>query len=97
MLYEVITKKIYNYSLSSPISIRRLRIIKEFAPDVIHIHNEFGIGLSGAFIARHLKIPYVYTLHTMYDDYIHYIAKNRITSYNVCYTKLLRMCNPRKP
>ena len=22
-----------------------------------------------------LRIPYVYTLHTVYDDYIHYIAK----------------------
>ena len=68
-------KRIYNYSLSSPISLKRLRILKRFNPDVIHIHNEFGIGLSGAFIARFLKIPYVYTLHTMYDDYIHYIAK----------------------
>ena len=88
MLYEVITiekgvlrcpaittKKIYNYSLSSPLSHQRLSIIKKFKPDIIHIHNEFGIGLSGAFIARTLKIPYVYTLHTMYDDYIHYIAK----------------------
>lgn len=68
-------KKIYNYSLSSPVSLKRLRILKKFKPDIIHIHNEFGIGLSGAFIARFLKIPYVYTLHTMYDDYIHYIAK----------------------
>ncbi len=71
----ITTKKIYNYSLSSPLSHQRLSIIKKFKPDIIHIHNEFGIGLSGAFIARTLKIPYVYTLHTMYDDYIHYIAK----------------------
>ena len=68
-------KKIYNYSVSSPVSIKRLNILKKFKPDIIHIHNEFGIGLSGAFIAKLLKIPYVYTLHTMYDDYIHYIAK----------------------
>jgi len=68
-------KRIYNYSLSSPVSLKRLRILKKFKPDVIHIHNEFGIGLSGAFIARLLRIPYVYTLHTMYDDYIHYIAR----------------------
>lgn len=71
----ITAKRIYNYSLSSPLSIARLRAIKRFKPDIIHIHNEFGIGLSGAYIARILKIPYVYTLHTMYDDYIHYIAK----------------------
>ena len=71
----ITAKKIYNYSLSSPVSLQRLRILKKFNPDIIHIHNEFGIGLSGAFIAKLLKIPYVYTLHTVYDDYIHYIAK----------------------
>ncbi len=71
----ITAKKIYNYSLSSPVSLSRLRILMKFKPDIIHIHNEFGIGLSGAFIAKFLKIPYVYTLHTMYDDYIHYVAK----------------------
>ncbi len=71
----ITAKKIYNYSLSSPVSLSRLRILKKFKPDIIHIHNEFGIGLSGAFIAKLLRIPYVYTLHTVYDDYIHYVAK----------------------
>ena len=42
--------------------------------DIIHIHNEFGIGLSGAIIAKKLKKPLVYTLHTMYDDYLYYVA-----------------------
>lgn len=71
----ITAKHIYNYSLSSPVSFPRLQIIKKFKPDIIHIHNEFGIGLSGAWIAKLLKVPYVYTLHTVYDDYIHYIAK----------------------
>lgn len=70
----ITAKHIYNYSLSSPVSLPRLQIIKKFNPDIIHIHNEFGIGLSGAWIAKLLKIPYVYTLHTVYDDYIHYVA-----------------------
>ncbi len=69
------SKRIYNYSLSSPLSFGRYRILRKFRPDVIHIHNEFGIGLSGAFIAKLLRVPYVYTLHTMYDDYIYYVAK----------------------
>ena len=41
---------------------------------MIHIHNEFGIGFSGMMCAKMLKTPLVYTLHTMYDDYIYYIA-----------------------
>ncbi len=67
-------KRFYNYGLASPVSTRRLMYIKEFDPDIIHIHNEFGVGFSGAMIAKILKKPLVYTLHTMYDDYLYYVA-----------------------
>ena len=68
------SKKFYNYSLSLPISNSRLRLVRDFSPDIIHIHNEFGIGMSGLLCAKILRVPLVYTLHTMYDDYIYYIA-----------------------
>lgn len=71
-------KRIYDYGVASPISFKRLRIIKKFNPDIIHIHNEFGIGLSGVNIAKILKVPVVYTLHTMYDDYLYYITPKRL-------------------
>lgn len=71
-------KKLYNYGLTYPISLKRLTILKEFEPDVIHIHNEFGVGLSGTIIAKRLDIPLVYTLHTMYDDYLYYIVPDRL-------------------
>lgn len=67
-------KRFYDYGLASPVSLKRLRMIKRFKPDIIHIHNEFGVGLSGIAIAKILKVPLVYTLHTMYDDYLYYIA-----------------------
>ena len=67
-------KRFYNYGLASPVSTRRLMYLKEFDPDIIHIHNEFGIGFSGAMIAKILKKPLVYTLHTMYDEYLYYVA-----------------------
>ncbi len=70
----MLSKKIYNYGLASPVSTRRERLIKEFNPDIIHIHTEFGVGFSGAMMAKRLKVPLVYTLHTMYDNYIYYIA-----------------------
>lgn len=70
-----LSKKIYNYGLAAPFSKERLRILKEFKPDVIHIHSEFGIGLSGALMSKQLQVPMVYTLHTMYDDYLYYISK----------------------
>ena len=69
-------EKLYGYDVASPISADRLKAIKDFDPDIIHIHNEFGIGISGAMMARQLKIPLVYTMHTMYDDYIYYVANS---------------------
>ena len=67
-------KRIYNLDLASPVSRTRLKYLREFRPDIIHVHNELSIGLSGMAIAKILKVPLVYTLHTMYDDYIYYIA-----------------------
>jgi 1,2-diacylglycerol 3-alpha-glucosyltransferase len=67
-------KKIYGYDVASPISPKRLKHLRAFKPDIIHIHNEFGIGMSGLLIAKILKVPLIYTLHTMYDDYIYYVA-----------------------
>lgn len=51
-----------------------MKRIKEFRPDVIHIQQEFSIGLAGVRAARALHLPLIYTLHTMYDDYIYYIG-----------------------
>lgn len=68
------SKKFYGYSLAKPVSRTRLKFVEKFGPDIIHIHNEFGIGISGMLCAKLLKVPLVYTLHTMYDDYIYYVA-----------------------
>ncbi len=87
------SKKFYGYSLAKPISRTRLKFIEQFNPDIIHIHNEFGIGLSGILCAKVLKIPLVYTLHTMYDDYIYYVAPKALvpttTKLSHKYTKFL--------
>lgn len=72
------SKRFYGYGVASPFSRRRLKLIQDFHPDIIHIHNEFGIGLSGIFAAKHLHVPLVYTLHTMYDDYLYYVAPRHL-------------------
>ena len=69
-----ISKKFYGYSLSLPFSGERMKLLKEFNPDVCHVHTEFGIGLFGVHAAKKLGKPLVYTLHTMYDDYLYYIS-----------------------
>lgn len=75
---SVSVKKIYEYGIATPISPIRFKYIKKFNPDVIHIHTEFGVGYSGAAASRLLNVPLVYTMHTMYDDYLYYIVPKRL-------------------
>lgn len=67
-------KRLYGYSVARPFSKKRMKALAEFQPDVIHIHQEFGIGYFGVRAAKKLNVPLVYTLHTMYDDYAFYVA-----------------------
>ncbi len=66
-------KKVYGYGVASPVNLHRLNIIRSFNPDLIHLHTEFSMGIFALFAAERLKKPVVYTLHTMYDDYIFYL------------------------
>ena len=75
---SVTVKKLYGYGAANPINLKRLKILKDFNPDVLHIHTEFTIGYFAMFVARKLKKPIVYTLHTMYDDYLFYVAPKRM-------------------
>ena len=72
-------KKLYGYGLASPVSPTLERFIKSFKPDIIHIEQEFGLGLEGIRCARKFDIPLVYTLHTLYDYYVYYIAPKPLT------------------
>ena len=53
-------------------------VAKDLELDVIHTHTEFGLGLLGKHVAKALEIPCVHTYHTMYEDYLHYIANGKL-------------------
>jgi 1,2-diacylglycerol 3-alpha-glucosyltransferase len=53
-------------------------IAKELELDLIHTHTEFGAGLLGKMVGKKMKIPVVHTYHTMYEDYLHYVAKGKV-------------------
>lgn len=53
-------------------------IAQDYHLDIIHTQTEFGMGILGKMVANQLHIPVIHTLHTKYEDYVHYIAKGRI-------------------
>ena len=54
------------------VEIRKLKL------DIIHTQTEFSVAMLGRMTGKLLGIPVVHTYHTMYEDYVHYIAKTRV-------------------
>ena len=71
----LLLKKLYNYRLAGFFHPRTTRIIKSWGLDIIHVQTEGGVGLYGRLLPRVLKVPLIYTYHTMYVDYTYYVTK----------------------
>lgn len=67
-------KKLYGYGAASCYSAERQQLLEQFSFDVIHVHTEFGIGWFGIEFARRRRLPLIYTMHTMWEQYLHYIV-----------------------
>ncbi|MDY6798829.1 MAG: glycosyltransferase [Pseudomonadota bacterium] len=50
-----------------------IRKVKDFLPDIIHLHHPIWLGSLGLFMARRLKVPAVYTYHTRLEHYAHFV------------------------
>ncbi len=61
------------FTLAIPFSLKLRPAIKKLKPDIIHVHSPFLLGRLGARYARALGVPLVFTFHTLYDLYIHYV------------------------
>ncbi|WP_343504792.1 glycosyltransferase [Alloyangia pacifica] len=59
--------------VANPIHSGTWRAVRDFEPDVIHIHHPFWLGSLGLRMARSLKIPAVFTYHTRLEQFAHAI------------------------
>ena len=41
--------------------------------DCIHVHQPMFVGTQALYLGRKYQIPVIYTYHTRYEDYLHYI------------------------
>lgn len=62
-----------DFTLAVPFSLRLKPTIQRIKLDLIHVHSPFLLGRLGARYARKLGIPLVFTFHTLYDQYVHYV------------------------
>jgi glycosyltransferase involved in cell wall biosynthesis len=57
-----------------PIRSKALRRATEFAPDIVHANSPFTSGLMARSVARRVGAPLVFTHHTRFADYGHYLG-----------------------
>jgi glycosyltransferase involved in cell wall biosynthesis len=50
--------------------------IDEFVPDVIHSHHPYLLGDAAIRAARRRNLPIVFTHHTLYERYTHYVSED---------------------
>ncbi|MCL2573050.1 MAG: glycosyltransferase family 4 protein [Defluviitaleaceae bacterium] len=60
------------YSPKALLKIRKLKL------DVVHTHSEFSLGIFGKIVSESKNIPLVHTYHTLWEDYVHYVAGGHI-------------------
>lgn len=62
-----------DFSLALPFAPGVGKMIRNLKIDLIHCHSPFLLGNVGARTARRHNLPLVFTHHTLYDLYVHYV------------------------
>lgn len=62
-----------DFTLAIPVLPGMNYLLRRLDLDVIHVHSPFTMGRVGLHYARRYDLPIVFTYHTLYDQYIHYL------------------------
>jgi 1,2-diacylglycerol 3-alpha-glucosyltransferase len=80
------------YPVAIPFSPQINQILASLHLDIIHCHHPFVLGPLGHKIARRKQIPTVYTFHTQYEQYSHYIPLPVRLVNKISRQKIYRFC-----
>lgn len=62
-----------DFSVQLPIPGILSEQLKEFQPDIVHSHHPYLIGDSAMRVAAKYEVPLIFTFHTLYERYTHYV------------------------
>ncbi|MDH3771224.1 MAG: glycosyltransferase, partial [Nitrospirota bacterium] len=62
-----------DFSVVLPVSGLLTDSLDRFQPDIVHAHHPFLLGMTALRIARFGELPLVFTHHTLYEQYTHYV------------------------
>ena len=84
-----------DFSVALPLPSGLTAVLEEFSPDVIHSQHPFLLGMTAFRAARMLQRPIVFTHHTLYEEYTHYVPvdspalKRFVIELASCYANLV--------
>ncbi|SHE38586.1 glycosyltransferase family 4 protein [Desulforamulus putei] len=81
------------FYLAIPFATGLEHFLEQNLPDVIHVHSPFMLGRLGARVAKKLGVPLVFTFHTLYDQYTHYVPFARELSKGITRKMCVDFCN----
>ncbi|MDH3899520.1 MAG: glycosyltransferase [Gammaproteobacteria bacterium] len=62
-----------DFSVVLPVSGLLTEVLDEFSPEIIHAHHPYLLGVTALRVARYRNLPLVFTHHTLYEEYTHYV------------------------
>lgn len=62
-----------DFSLRLPIPGYVFAALDDFRPDIVHSHHPFLLGDTALLTAASFNVPLVFTHHTLYEKYTHYV------------------------
>lgn len=67
-----------DFSVALPMHSLLSETLDTFRPDVIHSQHPFLLGMTALRIARYRQLPLVFTHHTLYEQYTHYLPGDSV-------------------
>ncbi|MHA1567383.1 MAG: glycosyltransferase [Alphaproteobacteria bacterium] len=83
-----------DFSVVLPVPGLLTEALDRFRPTVVHSHHPFLLGMTALRVARYMGLPLVFTHHTLYEHYTHYIPgdspnfKRFVIELATCYANL---------
>ncbi len=65
-----------DFSMPLPLTWPLSDAIEEFEPEIVHAHHPFLLGDTALRVAAGYQLPIVFTYHTRYELYGHYVAQD---------------------
>jgi 1,2-diacylglycerol 3-alpha-glucosyltransferase len=82
-----------SFSIPLPLSLEPYTRFHELNVDLVHVHHPFLLGHTGMRVGRSHNLPVVFTYHTQYEKYSHYMPFDRAMVNELAVTISTRFAN----